>query len=95
VGELKIIYFSLLSDERIDTGRRFEVRSPEETRFSAPYQSGPGDHPAPCKTNTGSFSGLKWPGLGVDHPLPSSTEVKERVKLYLYFLSMLSRQAIG
>ena len=31
-----------------------------------------------------SFSGVKWPGRGVDHPSPSSAEVKERVKLYLY-----------
>jgi hypothetical protein len=33
---------------------------------------------------TGSFLGVKWPGHGVDHPSPSSGEVKERVELYLY-----------
>jgi len=33
---------------------------------------------------TGTFPGVKRPGRGVDHPLPSSAEVKERVKLYLY-----------
>jgi len=33
---------------------------------------------------TGSFPGVKWPGCGVDHPLPFSAEVKERVELYLY-----------
>jgi len=33
---------------------------------------------------TGSFPGVKRPGRGVDHPLPSRTEVKERVGLYLY-----------
>jgi hypothetical protein len=27
---------------------------------------------------------VKWPGCGVDHPPPSSVEVKERVELYLY-----------
>jgi len=32
---------------------------------------------------TGSFPVVKWLGHGVDHPLPSSTEVKERVELYL------------
>ena len=31
-----------------------------------------------------SFRGVKQPGRGVDHPLPSSAEVKERVELYLY-----------
>jgi len=31
-----------------------------------------------------SFPGAKRPGRGVDYPPPSSTEVKERVELYLY-----------
>jgi len=31
-----------------------------------------------------SFPGVKRPGRGVDHPPPSSAEVKERVELYLY-----------
>jgi len=30
------------------------------------------------------FSGGKRPGCGVDHPSPSSTEVKERVELLSY-----------
>jgi len=30
------------------------------------------------------FPGVKRPGRGVDHPVPSSPEVKERVELYLY-----------
>jgi hypothetical protein len=34
-----------------------------------------------------SFPGKKQPGRGVDHPPPSSAEVKERVQLYLYFPS--------
>ena len=31
------------------------------------------------------FPGIRRPGRGVDHPPPSSAEVKERVLLYLYF----------
>jgi hypothetical protein len=31
-----------------------------------------------------SFSGVKRPGRGVDHPPPPSAEVKERVELYFY-----------
>jgi len=33
---------------------------------------------------TGSLAGVKRLGRGVDHPPPSSAEVKERVELYLY-----------
>ena len=36
------------------------------------------------------FPAIKRPERGVDHPLPSSGEVKERVELYLYFSSGLS-----
>jgi hypothetical protein len=31
-----------------------------------------------------SFPGVKWPGPGIDHLPPSSTEVKGRVELYFY-----------
>jgi hypothetical protein len=52
--------------------------------FSAPVQTGPGAHPASYTIGTGSFPGVKRPGRGLDHPPPSSAEVKERVQLYLY-----------
>jgi len=44
---------------------------------------------------TGSFLGVKRPGLGVDHPPSSSAEVKERVELYLYSPSGLSWPVLG
>jgi len=53
-------------------------------RFSAPFQTGPGAHPASYTTGTDSFPGVKRSGRGVDHPPPYSAEVKERVELYLY-----------
>jgi len=34
--------------------------------------------------DTGFFTGIKRPGRGVDHPPPSSAEVKERVEIYVY-----------
>ena len=60
------------------------IESRWRARFSAPFQTGPGAHPASYKMGTGSFPGVKRPGRGVDHPPPSSAEVKERVELYLY-----------
>jgi hypothetical protein len=64
-------------------------------RFSAPAQNGPGAQPASYKKGTGSFSGVKRPGRGVDHPPPSSAKVKERVELYLYSTSGPSWPVIG
>ena len=53
-----------------------------EARFSAPVQTGYEAQPASYILGTGSFPGVKRPGYGVDHPSPSSAEVKERVELY-------------
>ena len=64
-------------------------------RFSAPVHTGPGAHPASNTMGTGPFPGVKRPERGVDHPHPSSTEVKERVELYIYSLSELSCPVIG
>ena len=45
----------------------------------------PGAHPASYSMGTRSFLGAKWLGCGIDHPTPSSAEVKERVELYLFY----------
>jgi hypothetical protein len=42
-----------------------------------------------------SFPGIKRPGRGVDPPSPSSAEVKERVRLYLFSPSGPSWPVIG
>ena len=39
-----------------------------EARYSAPVQTGSGVNPASYTMGTGSFSGVKRPGRGVDHP---------------------------
>jgi hypothetical protein len=64
-------------------------------RFSTPVQTGSEDHPASCTIGTGSFPGVKRPGRGVDHPPTSTTEVKERVDLYLYLRSGPSWPVLG
>jgi hypothetical protein len=48
------------------------------------FQTGLGVHPASFRMGIGSFWEVQWPGLGVDHPPPSSAEVKGRVELYVY-----------
>jgi hypothetical protein len=52
-------------------------------------------HPSSYTMGTGSFPGAKRSGRGVDHPPPSSAEVKERVVLYLYSTSGPSWPIIG
>jgi hypothetical protein len=43
----------------------------------------------------GTFPGIKWPGLGVDHPHLSKAEIKERVRLYIYSPSGPSWLVLG
>jgi len=64
-------------------------------RFYATVQTGPGTHPTSYAMGTGSFLGVKRPGLGVYHPPPPSAEVKERVELYHYSPSEPSRPVLG
>jgi hypothetical protein len=63
------------------------IESRWRARFFAPVQTDPGAHAASYSMGTGSFPGVKRPRCGVDHPHPSSAEVKERVEIYLYSLS--------
>jgi hypothetical protein len=62
-------------------------RIPMGARFSIRVQTGPVAHPLSYTMGSGSFPGVKRPARGVHLPPPSSTEVKERVELYLYFPS--------
>jgi hypothetical protein len=64
-------------------------------RFSAPVQTGPGEHSASYRMATGSFSWLKRPGRGVNDTPQSSAEVKEKVEVYLYSPSVPSWHAIA
>jgi hypothetical protein len=75
-------------DSSVSIAIRFGLDGPGiESRFSAPVQTGPGAHPASYTMGTGSFSGVKRPGYGFDHPPTSSAEVKGKVELYLYSTS--------
>ena len=65
------------------------------SRFSAPVQICPGANPASYTMGNGSLPVVKRPGHGVDHPPPSSAEVKERVEIYLYSPSGHSWPVLG
>ena len=76
-GQLSRYSDSLLS-------RRSGIQSQQVQ--DSPHPSRPALLPTQSLINwaPGFFPGIKWPGCGVDRPTPSSTEVKERVELYLY-----------
>jgi hypothetical protein len=46
-------------------------------RFSAPFRTGPGAHPASYTMCTGSFPRVKRPGRGVDHPSHLAPRLKK------------------
>jgi len=59
-------------------------RIPVGTRLSARGLTGPGAHPASYTLGTGHSRGVKPPVRGINHPPPSSAEVKERVQIELW-----------
>ena len=65
-------------------------------RRSAPIQTTALGHTQlPAIWVPGLFPGVKRSGRGVNHPHPSSTEVKERVEVYLYSPSGPSWPVVG
>jgi len=86
--------FSFFYSDSLRAGRSGD-QIQEGSRFSAPVQTGPGAHPASYTMGTGSFPEVKRPGRGVNHPPPSSAEVKERIELYLYSLFGFSWPVVG
>jgi hypothetical protein len=86
-------------DSAVGIAIRYGLDGPEivpvGARFSSPFQTDPGAHPASYTMGTGSFPGVKRPGRGVDHPPPSSAKVTERVELYLYSPSEPSWPLLG
>jgi hypothetical protein len=73
------------SGDRIPMGRDF------------PHPSSPvlGSTQPPIQWVPGLSQGVKRPGRGLDHPTPSSAEVKESVKLYFYSPTGLSWPVVG
>ena len=69
-------------DGSVGTATRYGLDGPGiesrwGVRFSAPSQTGPGNHPASYAMGTGSLLGVKRPGRGADHPPPLAPRLKE------------------
>jgi len=64
-------------------------------RFFLAVQTGPGVNHISYTMDTGSFSGVKRPGRGVDRPTPSSAEVKEKLELNIFCPSGPSWPVLG
>ena len=85
-------------DSSVPVATRYGLEGPgiesRWARFSALVQTG---SKAPSLQHNGYrvVPGLKRPGCGVDHPYPSSAEVKERAELYLYSPSGPSWPVLG
>ena len=68
------------------TGWTVQDRIPVGTIFSAPVQTGPGAHPASYTMGTGFFSGVKRPGLALDHPPHLAPRLKKSRAIALLHL---------
>jgi hypothetical protein len=87
---IHVLYTLVCRDSSVGITTRYGldgpgIELPLAAKFSAPFQTGTGAHPASYTMVTASFPGLKRRGRGVDHSPPSSAEVTERVELYIYF----------
>jgi hypothetical protein len=66
-----------------------------EAGFSTPDWTAPGAHPASYTASTMLFLDVKQLECDVNHPPPSSAEVKERVELFLCSPSVPLWHVIG
>ena len=93
---MQVLSYHVGHDSSVGIATRYGLDSPEiEPRWGEIFRMRP-DRPwgAPSLLYNGyrvSFSGVKRPDHSVNHPPPSSSEVKERVELYLWAFMTCSR----
>jgi hypothetical protein len=88
------------SDSIVSIATRYRLDSPGIKSWCGwdfPHPSRPALHPIqrPVQWVTRSFPGVKLPRCGINNPITSSTVVKHRVELHLYFRSGPSRPITG
>ena len=66
-----------------------------EWDFPHPFRTSLAPNQPPVQWVPALLPGVKRPGIGVDHPPPSSAEDKERVEIYLYNYSGPSWSVTG
>jgi hypothetical protein len=73
-------------DSSVGIATRYELDGPGiESWWGREFpHTGPGAQPVSYTMGTGSFPGVKRPGRGAEHPIPSNAEVEGRVELYIY-----------
>jgi hypothetical protein len=82
-------------DSSVGIANRYGLGGPgmdSRWRPGFPHPSTPDLRPTqpPVKLVPSLFPGVKRPGCSFNHPIPSSTEVKEKVELYFYSSSRSS-----
>jgi len=82
-------------DSSVGIANLYGDRIPVWARFPTFVQTGPGAQPDSYTLGTRSLPEVKLPVRGVNHPTPSSTKVKEKVKLYVCFPSGPSWPVLG
>jgi hypothetical protein len=77
------LYNGLVKSTEIWLATDWTVRKSKAGRaiFSASFETRPGANPASCTMGSGSVSQGKRSGSSLDHPPPSSANVKDRVPL--------------
>jgi hypothetical protein len=92
-----VLWIFVGRDSLVDIATRYGLDGPKiESRWMGVFP-----HPAlgpskpPIQWVRSHSQGVKRPGLGVDHALPSSTEVKDKVELYFYYPSGTSWSILG